>query len=767
MNHTGQRPPRNGRALSALIPLVFFTLFAIFGANSFFSEPVQASTFVQAAQGTKLATQADPMTVSAALSSAASAGHLLIAVVGANGNAAINGPDGWDTAINQSGIISQAIFFKRATGGETAVSASVSANPGSIALHVYEYGGTLAFVGASGAEGDSRAPFSGNVTTTEANELVFAAFAINASRAFTNPSWNNADEGFSERRDFNTSGPGTAPDAAYAAGDNLANTSGLHGVTTAVSGAAASWRGQIVRFQEDATPPATITDLTVVNPTSSVVELAWTAPGDDDTAGTAFSYDIRYALTPFMNETDFIVARQVADEPAPQIAGTRQTVGIEGLTPEVTYYFAMKSSDSSGNESVRSNEARVTTMPGYQGGSGAIMPTDFEVATDPELCTTTRNIDVLVHAHNAHRVRVSEDKEFSDTEWMSYVGDVLRVEAKPFTLSNGDGLKTLYVQFMSPQGQMSEPQVVAVRLDAADQCHSPHAHETIRTLDGQKIIAPGVDPQCRADFEHVSLEPYLINLENAERGFEEQPRLMRLSDTETAYVFDQLSWRTDDDIVIHIERLNHRYYVHAEATGGYRHEIRMRVVADGTTIGNVSILRDSHIYERGNSIDLKTFPELCESMRVPHVHAGDVFKGSMSESVYYLDKEKRRHFFLNTGMIESWHLHDEIETIPQYQLADLPLGLSIGYRPGTIVRLYGHEEPYLVDHGMRLRLILSVVREQAFAGDWMDEAPLFDDAYASAYGWGAPIMSVEELRERQALELQRPFDEAIAEEVKR
>ncbi|WKZ28631.1 MAG: hypothetical protein QY323_03770 [Patescibacteria group bacterium] len=747
--------------------LAAVALFTFGGALLFSAGPTQAATFVQAAQGVKLATEADPTTVSTVFSSAVSSGHMLIAVVGANGNAAIAEPHGWDTAINQAGAISQAVFFKRAVGGEQSVSVTAASNPGSIGLHVYEYAGSLAYVGSSGAEGNSRAPFSGNVTTTEANELVFAAFTIGASRALTNPSWSNGSEGFVERQDFNTSGPGTAPDAAFAAGDNLANSPGLQGVVTAVSGAAVGWRGHIVRFQEDATPPAAIADLVAVNPAASVVELAWTAPGDDGVVGTAFSYDIRYALTPIVTETDFVVARQITGVPVPEVAGTRQTMSIEGLAPEATYYFAMKASDSSGNESARSNTAKIITMPGYQGGSGAILPTNIEIATDPELCTTTRNIAILVHAHNAHRVRISEDPEFSGSEWIPYYGDVLRVEAVPFVLSEGDGLKTAYVQFMSPFGLMSEPEVVAVRLDAADQCHSPHAHETIRTPDGEKIIAPGVEPQCRADYEHMSLEPYLINLQGGESGVEERPRVARLTDIETTYVFDQLSGRTDDDIVVHIERLNHRRYVHIEATGGYSHEIRVRVLADGAVIEDVRILRDTRVYERGQSIDLTAFPELCEASRVPHAHPGDVFRGTRTATAYYLDKERVRHVFLDAATVESWRLHDEIETVPEYQLAKLPLGLSIGYRPGTVVRMYGNDHAYLIDSGRRLRQILPGVQERALAEDWMTELPLLGDAYVSAYDWGSPIASLEQLWERQSSELERPFDEAIAEEVKR
>jgi len=47
----------------------------------------------------------------------------------------------------------------------------------------------------------------------------------------------------------------------------------------------------------DITPPAAVTNLTVVSMTTSSAKLSWTAPGDDGDAGTAKSYDVRYYTT--------------------------------------------------------------------------------------------------------------------------------------------------------------------------------------------------------------------------------------------------------------------------------------------------------------------------------------------------------------------------------------------------------------------------------------------------------------------------------------
>mgnify|MGYP001548840733 CR=1 FL=1 len=77
-----------------------------------------AAALVQSVTATKLSNQASPTVVTATLSPGAVTGHLLVAVVGARGAATITGPSGWSTAINESGMPSQAIFYKIASGGE-------------------------------------------------------------------------------------------------------------------------------------------------------------------------------------------------------------------------------------------------------------------------------------------------------------------------------------------------------------------------------------------------------------------------------------------------------------------------------------------------------------------------------------------------------------------------------------------------------------------------------------------------------------------------
>ena len=111
----------------------------------------------------------------------------------------------------------------------------------------------------------------------------------------------------------------------------------------------------------DATPPATVADLTVTNTTGNAITVRWTAPGDDGTTGTASSYDVRYS-TGTITTANWGSASQATGEPAPAVAGTQQTFTVSGLNGSQTYYVAIRTTDDRGNVSVISNVVNSTTL---------------------------------------------------------------------------------------------------------------------------------------------------------------------------------------------------------------------------------------------------------------------------------------------------------------------------------------------------------------------------------------------------------------------
>ncbi len=107
-------------------------------------------------------------------------------------------------------------------------------------------------------------------------------------------------------------------------------------------------------------PPAAVTDLTAFNGTSTGMDLSWTSTGDDADIGTAASFDVRYSTSPIA-AGNFLSATEVALEPPPAVAGTRQQMTVGGLTPSTTYYFALMVLDETGSPSALSNAVSAMT----------------------------------------------------------------------------------------------------------------------------------------------------------------------------------------------------------------------------------------------------------------------------------------------------------------------------------------------------------------------------------------------------------------------
>lgn len=103
----------------------------------------------------------------------------------------------------------------------------------------------------------------------------------------------------------------------------------------------------------DTTPPAMITDLTATA-FPAMVQLAWTAPGDDGNSGTADHYEIRYAISP-INEGNWQNATLATGIPEPLPAGTPQECPVTTLSPGIEYYFAIRAWDEQDNIAPISN----------------------------------------------------------------------------------------------------------------------------------------------------------------------------------------------------------------------------------------------------------------------------------------------------------------------------------------------------------------------------------------------------------------------------
>ncbi len=104
----------------------------------------------------------------------------------------------------------------------------------------------------------------------------------------------------------------------------------------------------------DLTAPSRVVDLSVVVEDDTLIVLTWTAPTDEGSSGRVEGYDIRYSTSPITEES-WSGAEPVGGEPTPTDPGQEERFVFPGLRPAMSYYFALKATDRTGNESDLSN----------------------------------------------------------------------------------------------------------------------------------------------------------------------------------------------------------------------------------------------------------------------------------------------------------------------------------------------------------------------------------------------------------------------------
>lgn len=130
--------------------------------------------------------------------------------------------------------------------------------------------------------------------------------------------------------------------------------------------------------QKDTTPPGRTTDLTLAQTAPDTFTLYWTTPGDDDMSGKADTYDIRSSTSGISVDT-WNLATPLPNGPKPQNAGEAESFVVGNLLPNTTYYFALKTSDEAGNESLLSNVAI--------GSTGGIAPPVTDTTAPAKIIT--------------------------------------------------------------------------------------------------------------------------------------------------------------------------------------------------------------------------------------------------------------------------------------------------------------------------------------------------------------------------------------------
>ncbi len=104
----------------------------------------------------------------------------------------------------------------------------------------------------------------------------------------------------------------------------------------------------------DTTPPSAISDLSA-SPGSNrgEIDLSWTAPGGDE-------YLIRYSTSSEVTSLNWDSVTELIHSLVPSIAGTLESLLIDSLSPNLIYYWGIKTEDDMDNSSDVSNSASST-----------------------------------------------------------------------------------------------------------------------------------------------------------------------------------------------------------------------------------------------------------------------------------------------------------------------------------------------------------------------------------------------------------------------
>lgn len=105
----------------------------------------------------------------------------------------------------------------------------------------------------------------------------------------------------------------------------------------------------------DTVPPGAVQNLRAEPLADDSVDVHWSAPGDDEYAGRAAHYQVRFSDSE-ITETSWERATPVADIPPPSVSGSTDHLEIGPLLPG-RWYFALKSADEEMNWSGLSNVA--------------------------------------------------------------------------------------------------------------------------------------------------------------------------------------------------------------------------------------------------------------------------------------------------------------------------------------------------------------------------------------------------------------------------
>jgi hypothetical protein len=122
--------------------------------------------------------------------------------------------------------------------------------------------------------------------------------------------------------------------------------------------------------------------------------------------------------------------------------------------------------------------------------------------------------------------------------------------------------------------------------------------------------------------------------------------------------------------------------------------------------------------------------------------SNSLIKSPSTASVYYCGADGKRYVFSNSGTYFSWYDDfKDVITITEEELAAVPLGGNVTYRPGVrMLKIQSDPKVYAVDTGGTLRWVSSAfIAEQLYGENWADNVEDIAETFFINYQIGEDI----------------------------
>ncbi len=123
--------------------------------------------------------------------------------------------------------------------------------------------------------------------------------------------------------------------------------------------------------------------------------------------------------------------------------------------------------------------------------------------------------------------------------------------------------------------------------------------------------------------------------------------------------------------------------------------------------------------------------------------SNSLIKSPTSSSVYYCAANGKRYVFSNSGTYFSWYADfASVLTITEEQLASIPLGGNVTYRPGVkMLKIQSDPKVYAIDTNGTLRWVTSaVIAEELYGTNWNKSIDDISETFFINYQTGEDIL---------------------------